>query len=102
MPSIREIGFNIKHISESEYYSYDPKNLHATQIDLYCRWLYQPARADGKPRVLIIGRKDVDYSPVSFFIDRIRQVKVGYKLPRKYSFSGFSNGHRTRQFLHPN
>jgi hypothetical protein len=50
--------------------------LDANKIDLYCRWLYQPARADGKPRLLILGRLNVDYSPISLFIDRLKQVKA--------------------------
>jgi hypothetical protein len=68
-----------------EFYSCDAKNLHANTIDLYCRWLYQTARADGKPRVLGFERVHVDSAPISLFIDRIKQVKaglnVGLKIP---------------------
>jgi hypothetical protein len=89
-----------------EFFSYDRKNLQADMIDfdLYCRWLYQTARADGKPRVLIIGRKDVDSTPISLFIDRIIQVKAGLQIALKIHifFPGFSNGHRSRHFPYPN
>jgi hypothetical protein len=57
-------------------YSYDLLNLQANKIDLYCRWLYQTARVDGKPRMLVIGRRDMDYSRIAPFIDRIKQVKA--------------------------
>jgi hypothetical protein len=46
--------------------------LHATQIDLYCRWLYQAARADRKPRLLFLKRMNV--TPIYLFIDRLKQV----------------------------
>jgi hypothetical protein len=59
-----------------EFYSYAPDNLHANKIDLYCRWLYQTARVDGKPRVLFLGRLDVNYSPISLFINRLKQVML--------------------------
>jgi hypothetical protein len=49
--------------------------LQPNKIDLYCRWLYQTARADGKPRVLHFRRKNVDSAPISLFIDRIKQVR---------------------------
>jgi hypothetical protein len=57
--------------------------LHATKIDLYCRWLYQSTRADGKPRVLVIGRRDVDSTPISLFIERIKKVKAGLQIGSK-------------------
>jgi hypothetical protein len=70
----------------SEFYSYDRENLDAKTIDLYCRWLYQTARADGKPRVLHFGSFYV--TPISRFIDRLKQVKAkGYTLAQKYLFS---------------
>jgi hypothetical protein len=50
--------------------------LHAKTIDLYCRWLYQTARADGKPRVLLIGRENADSAPISLFINRLKQVII--------------------------
>jgi hypothetical protein len=60
------------------FYSYDDdddENLDTDKIDLYCRWLYQTARADGKPRMFFLGRVDEDFSaPVFLFIDRIKQV----------------------------
>jgi hypothetical protein len=45
-------------------------------IDLYCRWLYQTARADGKSRVLQFLRMKVNSTPISLFIDRLKQVKA--------------------------
>jgi hypothetical protein len=56
------------------FYSYDAINLEPDKIDLYCRWLYQTPRADGKPRVLLIGRENSDSAPISLLIDRIKQV----------------------------
>jgi hypothetical protein len=53
----------------------EPKN-----IDLYCRWLCQTPRADGKPRVLhIAGRKQPKSSnpQISALTDRIKQVGRG-------------------------
>jgi hypothetical protein len=47
--------------------------MYADRIDLYCRWLYQTARADGKPRVLAVGR-NLDFAPISLFIERLKQV----------------------------
>jgi hypothetical protein len=49
--------------------------LQPNTIDLYCRWLYQTARADGEPRVLLFGRRDVDSAPISLFIERIKHVR---------------------------
>jgi hypothetical protein len=62
-----------------EFYSNDddPEILQANMIALYCRWLYQAALADGKPRVLQFERRDIlDYSPIYLFIDRIKQVII--------------------------
>jgi hypothetical protein len=50
--------------------------LHATRIDLYCRWLSQTARADGKPRVLIFVRRNAESAPISLFIDQIKKVII--------------------------
>jgi hypothetical protein len=60
-------------------YSYDPQNLQPNKIDLYCRWLYQTARSDGKPRVLQFGRVNTNSAPISLFIDRIKKVMVKAK-----------------------
>jgi hypothetical protein len=68
-------------------------------MDLYCRWLYQTARADGKPRLLFLG--NMDMAPIYLFIDRLKQVKVT-RWHKKYFFVGFSNSHASRHFLHPN
>jgi hypothetical protein len=60
-----------------EFYSYfgDPEILHAAKIEKYCRWLYQTARADGKPRVLVLHyQMDRSYSPITLFINRLKQV----------------------------
>jgi hypothetical protein len=59
-----------------EFYSnkYEPEILQPTKIDLYCRWFYQTACADGKPRVLKFGRIIMDFSPIYLLIHRIRQV----------------------------
>jgi hypothetical protein len=63
-----------------EFYSYDYEDLDAKTIDLYCRWLYQTARADGESRVLQLGRFDMESAPNSpLFIDRIKQVMVKTK-----------------------
>jgi hypothetical protein len=65
-------------------YDYDPEILRADKIELYCRWLYQTALADGKPRVLVLYyRIDVDYSRISLCIDRLKKVK-SYTLRHKY------------------
>jgi hypothetical protein len=44
------------------------------KIDLYCRWLYQTARADGQPRMLRLYYMDLDYAPIFHFVDRLKQV----------------------------
>jgi hypothetical protein len=83
----------------SEFYSFDRENLDAKTIDLYCRWLYQTARADGKPRVLHFGSFYV--TPISRFIDRLKQVKATRWL-KNICFLGFSHSHKLCHFLHPN
>jgi hypothetical protein len=59
-----------------EFYSYDHENVDAKIIDLYCRWLYQTARADGKSRVLQFGNLNMDSARISVFIERIKKVMV--------------------------
>jgi hypothetical protein len=56
-----------------------PINSGEYTIDLYCRWLYQTARADGKPRVLNFERRNVNSAPIFLFIDRLKQVMVKAK-----------------------
>jgi hypothetical protein len=86
-----------------EFYSHNPKNLNANMIDLCCRWLYQPARADGKSRMLLLGILVLDNSQISPFIDRLKQVKAGlYVGSHQNILSGFFNCHNSRHFLHPN
>jgi hypothetical protein len=73
-------------------------------IDLYCRWLYQAAHADGKPRMILLERLNVDSAPISLIIDRIKQVIIikATRGLKNIRISGFFNGHRSRYFLHPN
>jgi hypothetical protein len=66
-------SFNLKYVCE--FYSYDDENWQPDKFDLYCRWLYQTARADGKPRVLQLGTFEMDSAPISLFIGRIKQVR---------------------------
>jgi hypothetical protein len=70
-------------------YSYDPENLRTDKIELYYRWLYQTARADGKKRVLDLVRMDVNYAPISLFIERLKQVKAKCCFKKTYFLQDF-------------
>jgi hypothetical protein len=64
--------------------------LQQNKIDLYCRWLYQTAGADRKPRLLFLG--SINVTSISLFIDRLKQVIV--KAPR-----WLKKGHFLQDFL---
>jgi hypothetical protein len=70
--------YYVLYICEIYSYEYDPEILRTDKIELYCRWLYQTASTDGKPRVIIMYyRIYEDYSQIYLFIDRLKQVING-------------------------